>query len=47
MCVVIFGGTGLLGSSIHRDLKKKGYKCYISSKKMLENFVQIWEIWLC
>ena len=38
MRVVIFGGTGLLGSSIHRDLKKKGYKCYISSQKKKSDF---------
>lgn len=38
MRVVIFGGTGLLGSSILYSLQKKGYKCFTSSQKKKSDF---------
>jgi dTDP-4-dehydrorhamnose reductase len=38
MRVVIFGGTGLLGSSILHSLQKKGYKCFASSQKKKSDF---------
>tara|TARA_Y100000389_G_scaffold166012_1_gene170470 strand:- start:30486 stop:31328 length:843 start_codon:yes stop_codon:yes gene_type:complete len=38
MRAVIFGGTGLLGSSILDDLQKKGCQCFISSQKKKSDF---------
>ena len=38
MRAVIFGGTGLLGSSIFDSLKNKGHICYASSQKKKSNF---------
>ena len=38
MRIVIFGGTGFLGSYIHKYSKKKGFECFISSKKKKSHF---------
>ena len=37
MKAVIFGGSGLLGSSISQDLKSNKYKCLITSKNKKSN----------